>query len=144
MKTPLSRIAALCLILSAAVMAQAQSYSINWYSIDGGGGVSKGGPYVLSGTIGQPDASISTGGSYSLQGGFWAGIVILGQEDMPTLYIDRAGQDVIVSWNPSVTGFVLESTIDLNDPVWTPISPDSPGSVTVPAVDTSRYYRLRK
>jgi len=36
---------------------QAQGrYEISWYTIDGGGGTSSGGPYKLTGTIGQPDA----------------------------------------------------------------------------------------
>jgi len=48
-------------------------YSIGWYTIDGGGGHSSGGPYTLTGTIGQPDAAYSSGGSYELLGGFWPG-----------------------------------------------------------------------
>ena len=49
-------------------------YAIDWFTIDGGGGMaSTGGEYSMSGTIGQPDASVATmsGGSYSLTGGFW-------------------------------------------------------------------------
>ena len=34
-------------------MAFAQSYSIDWFTIAGGGGTSTGGPYSVSGTIGQ-------------------------------------------------------------------------------------------
>jgi len=53
--------------------AQAQTYSIDWYTIDGGGGTSTGGVYAVSGTIGQPDAGgPMTGGNYSLTGGFWS------------------------------------------------------------------------
>ncbi len=48
-------------------------YEINWYTIDGGGGRSIGGPYELLGTIGQPDAAWSKGGDYELLGGFWPG-----------------------------------------------------------------------
>ena len=48
-------------------------YELSWYTIDGGGGRSIGGPYDLVGTIGQPDAAYSTGGSYELLGGFWPG-----------------------------------------------------------------------
>lgn len=48
-------------------------YEINWYTIDGGGGRSSGGPYTLVGTIGQPDAAWSRGGDYELLGGFWPG-----------------------------------------------------------------------
>ena len=49
-------------------------YEITWYTIDGGGATfSTGGTYLLGGTIGQPDAGALTGGSYALNGGFWAG-----------------------------------------------------------------------
>jgi len=48
-------------------------YEIVWYTIDGGGGVSIGGPYKLTGTIGQPDATWSSGDEYELLGGFWPG-----------------------------------------------------------------------
>ena len=39
------------------ISVRAQSYSIDWYKISGGGGTSTGGVYSVSGTIGQPDAS---------------------------------------------------------------------------------------
>ena len=45
-----------CLVLFPATSARAQSYSINWYKVAGGGGTSTGGTYSVSGTIGQHDA----------------------------------------------------------------------------------------
>ncbi len=52
--------------------AVAQDYEISRYTIDSGGEMrSTGGDYELSGTIGQPDASELSGGTYSLTGGFW-------------------------------------------------------------------------
>ena len=56
-----------------AISAFAQTYSIDWSTIDGGGGTSTGGVYSVSGTIGQPDAGgPMTNGQYSVTGGFWA------------------------------------------------------------------------
>ena len=49
------------------------SYTLDWYTVDGGGGTSSSASYSLSGTIGQPDASVLSGGSYTLAGGFWPG-----------------------------------------------------------------------
>lgn len=60
------------LVLGVACCAQAE-YEISWYSIDGGGGTSTGGPYSLTGTIGQADTGVSSGGSYVLSAGFWPG-----------------------------------------------------------------------
>jgi hypothetical protein len=59
---------AVSLLLTVPALSQ---YEISWYTIDGGGGTSKGGPYVLTGTIGQPDAAYSSGDNYELLGGFW-------------------------------------------------------------------------
>lgn len=57
---------------------QGDTYAIDRHTIDGGGGRSSGGIYAIEGTIGQPDADPlqpSTGGVYSLTGGFWPGLV---------------------------------------------------------------------
>ncbi len=53
--------------------AAASQYILDWFTIDGGGGQSSGGDYVLTGTIGQPDAGYLGGGDYELLGGFWVG-----------------------------------------------------------------------
>lgn len=46
--------------------------SIPWWTADGGGGVSSGGDFRLTGTAGQPDAqSPAAGGDFTLAGGFW-------------------------------------------------------------------------
>ena len=44
--------------LFAAAMGYGD-YSIDWYTIDGGGGKSTGGEYIVTGTIAQPDAAYS-------------------------------------------------------------------------------------
>ena len=58
-------------LLAFSPVVQAQPYAITWWTIDGGGGTSSGGGYSLSGTIGQPDAGVMSGGLYTLTGGFW-------------------------------------------------------------------------
>ena len=64
---------ALVLTLVLASIASAQGgYDLPWWTVDGGGDTSSGGSYVLSGTIGQPDAGGLSGGSYMLVGGFWS------------------------------------------------------------------------
>jgi hypothetical protein len=98
----------LCLFLLLAASASAQSYSINWYKIAGGGGTSSGGQYSLSGTIGQPDASATmSGGNYSLTGGFWAFISVLQTVGAPTLHISQSGNTVTIYWQ-NVSGWTLQ------------------------------------
>ncbi|HLH55799.1 MAG TPA: hypothetical protein VKY92_19515, partial [Verrucomicrobiae bacterium] len=59
-------------VLLIAAVGTAQNYSVDWYKISGGGGSCSGGTYTLTSTIGQHDATVMTGGRYSLVGGFWA------------------------------------------------------------------------
>ena len=68
----LAAVLLLNLLLSTFVLASdAQSYSIAWWTIDGGGVTTSTGGYSLGGTIGQPDSGMSGGSNYTLAGGFW-------------------------------------------------------------------------
>jgi len=49
-----------------------ESYTIDWYTMAGGGGTSTSALFQISDTIGQADADTTmTGGGYSLTGGYW-------------------------------------------------------------------------
>jgi len=57
-------------------VALAQTFSIDWHTIDSGGATfTNGGGFELGGTIGQADAGSYTvpmaGGAFELVGGFW-------------------------------------------------------------------------
>lgn len=65
---------AILLLPTALAAAQAGSYDLAWWTVDGGSGVSGGGDYALSGTAGQPDAGAHSSGDYALAGGFWSGV----------------------------------------------------------------------
>ena len=60
-------------MISSAYSQTGGSYDLSWNTIDGGGGVSRGGQYIIVGTFGQPDAAFSKGGGYEVLGGFWPG-----------------------------------------------------------------------
>ena len=109
-----------CLVLFLATTASAQSYSINWYKIAGGGGTSSGGQYTLSGTIGQPDASVAmNGGNYSLTGGFWSIVSVVQTPGAPTLYISQSGSLITVYWQ-NVSSWFLQQNNSLTKPAsWT-------------------------
>jgi hypothetical protein len=64
-------------VISATALA---GYNLDWWTVDGGGATSStGGSYSLDGTIGQPDAGISSGGIYTVAGGFWgSGVAAVG------------------------------------------------------------------
>jgi hypothetical protein len=105
-------------IISQLSTAHAQSYSIAWYKIAGGGSTSTGGVYQVSGTIGQPDASgAMTSGSYSLTGGFWS-LFAVQTPGAPLLTITSAGNQAVVSWPSSATDWTLQTNGDLGTTNW--------------------------
>src|SRR6516225_7254569 len=125
MKAPKSLIILVALagsLLCAPQHISAQSYSIDWFTVDGGGGTSTGGVYSVSGTIGQPDAGTMSGGNYTIQGGFWSVIAAIQTEGAPLLTITRSGPSAIVSWPSPSTGFVLQETATLGNATWTNVA----------------------
>jgi len=69
------RLIALAVVAAVLPATPARAYDpISWSTVDNGGAIgSIGGGYLLSGTIGQPDAGTLTGGAFVLRGGFWRG-----------------------------------------------------------------------
>ena len=131
-------------LLTAAALAQ--SYSIDWHTIDGGGGTSTGGVYSVRGTIGQPDAGgAMTNGQYSVTGGFWVLPQAVPTVGAPTLTIARAASgQATISWAPATPGFVLQESATLSPPNWTNSPSGTTNPVTVPAVPPRKFFRLFK
>jgi hypothetical protein len=125
------------------VLANAQ-YAIDWLTIDGGGGASSGGSFSLSATIGQPDAGTLSGGNYTLQGGFWPGIVVPATGEAPTLVIQLSGASIIILWSPSNPGFSLEQTSSLLPGSWVPAPSAADNPATIPLGSGPTFYRLKK
>jgi hypothetical protein len=127
--------------------ARAQSYSLEWFTIDGGGGTSTGGGYSLSGTIGQPDAGGPlTGGNFTLNGGFWALPQLVQTEGAPTLFVTNAAPGwATIWWTPATgTNWVLQERLSLTTGAWTNAPSGATNPATVPATLPARFYRLSK
>jgi hypothetical protein len=142
----------LLLSLLIPALSQAQSYSINWYKIAGGGGTSSGTSgsttYSVSGTIGQQDASTAmTGGSYSLTGGFWSIVSVLETAGLPYLTITQSGNSVIVSW-PNTGSYTLQQNSTLAVPAnwatsgYTVSTSNGTNSITITPPTGSLFFRL--
>jgi hypothetical protein len=131
-----------------AATALGQSYSIDWHTIDGGGGTSTGGVYSVSGTIGQPDAGSRSGGNYSLDGGFWALVSAIQTPGAPLLTILLTQTNtVVVFWPSPSTKFSLQQKTDLNAASWgTPAEAVTDNGtnkfIIVNPPTGNRFYRL--
>ncbi|MFM2082562.1 MAG: hypothetical protein RL380_1253 [Verrucomicrobiota bacterium] len=116
MKT-FTKLFAFCLLpFVLATSAFAQTYSIDWSTIDGGGGTSTGGVYSVSGTIGQPDAGKMSGGNYTVDGGFWGIVAAVQTPGAPLLSVSRSNNVVTVQWQ-QVAGWNLIQNANVATPV---------------------------
>jgi len=133
-------------LISQPSISHAQNYSIDWFKIAGGGGKSTGGVYVVSGTIGQPDAGgPMTNGPYSLTGGFWALPTLVQTPGGPTLYITNAAPGfATIWWAPPTPGFTLQSTDSLSPTNWVNAPSGTNNPATIPATPPAWFYRLFK
>ena len=149
MKTQSLRIIAFGVLLAGGAPVCAQNYAIDWFTIDGGGGTSTGGVYSVSGTIGQPDAGKMSGGSYTIDGGFWGIISAVQTPGAPLLSISRTTTNTVaVYWPSPSSGFVLQqNTNSVASVNWSNVAatPTDNGTIKTVVVNPpvgNRFYRL--
>lgn len=136
--------AAALLAVALCLPAAAQTYSIDWYKISGGGGASSNGQYAVCGSIGQPDAGgAMSGGGYSLTGGFWSLLSVVQTPGAPLLTITYASKQAIVSWPSTVTGWTLQTNTSLALAAWGNYTGSvNSNSVTVAPQKGTLFFRL--
>jgi len=132
-----------------SVDVYAQSYSIDWDVIAGGGGVTSGGSYSSNSTIGEHVAGGSlAGGTYSLASGFWA-LYEVAMPGVPLLTIQVLQTNaVVLAWPASSTNWTLQQTTDLVGGTWISLtngvsSVSGQNQIILPAPSGSRFYRLK-
>ena len=130
--------------------AQAQSYSIDWYKIAGGGGTSTGAAYQVSGTTGQHDAGgpmTAPTSDVGVTGGFWALISVVQTPGTPNLTITFvAPNSVKVSW-PDTGSYTLQQNGTLAGGSWTTsgygiTTSNGTNSITVTPPAGNLFFRL--
>jgi hypothetical protein len=135
----------------ACGLALGQSYSIDWFSIAGGGSSTKS-QYSVSGAIGQPEANMQaiTGANCSLTGGFWSLTSVVHVPGPPALNISlTATNTVVVSWPSLSGGWNLQQNSELNTTNWVVPSEQvmNNGTTKLIILNASagnRFYRLFK
>jgi hypothetical protein len=143
-------------LVCPALAGAAESLSIDWYTVDGGGGSTSAGEFTLSGTVGQPDAGTLTASccGFTIFGGYWSQFseVIVTPPGRPALsiYLSNANT-LLLSWPADQTGYVLEQRAAAAPGAWSnvPVTPVLVGaeyqvSLTFSPHDAPTYLRLRK
>jgi len=140
-------------VLTLSLLAQAilaQSYSIEWFTSDGGGGTSTNGQFAITGTIGQPGASAPmASGNFSVTGGFWSLLSVVQTPGAPLLSISLTTTNTaIVSWPSALSGFILQqNTKGIGTANWSNVvaSPTDNGTMKYILFSPpmgSRFFRL--
>ena len=139
----------LTLLVCGGATVSAQTYAIDWFTIDGGGGKSTGGVYSVSGTVGQPDAGKMSGGSYTIDGGFWGIIAAVQTPGAPLLSIARTTTNTVaVYWPSPAAGFLLQqntnsiASVNWSNVVSTPTDDGTTRTVVINPPGGNRFYRL--
>jgi hypothetical protein len=137
----------LCILTAPAF---AQNYTIDWYTIDGGGGTSTGGVYSVTGTIGQADAGHMSGGNFTIDGGFWSIIAAVQTPGAPSLRVVRSTTNtVVIAWPAPSTGFSLQQNpVANNGTGWlsvtnNPVVVGSENQVIIAPPAGNKFFRLK-
>jgi hypothetical protein len=136
------------LLLGTTSYVHSQNYTIDWFTVDGGGGSTAGGSYALSGTAGQPDAGHSIGGNFYLDSGFWSIIDAVQPINTPSLRIVLTRTNtIVIAWPAPSTSFSLQQNNFLGTSNWLPVSDPvnvvgSENQVIILNSGGSRFYRL--
>jgi hypothetical protein len=138
----------LSLLFSLLAATAHGQYSIDWFTIDGGGGTSTGGVYSVTGTIGQPDAGAMSGGNFTIQGGFWGILAAIQSPGVPLLRVVLTSSNtVVVAWPAPSTGFSLQQNSAVGTTNWSSTTNGvtvvgSENQVIVASPSGNRFYRL--
>ena len=139
------------LFLLAATAASGQpSYTIDWWKIAGGGGLSTGGTYTAGGSIGQSDVAAASGGNFTVVSGFWGMVATVQTSNAPLLSMTRTiTNTIMLSWPSASPGWGPRHTFDLGTANWvTP--PEAVGDdgtnrfIIIGPPAGNRFFRLSK
>ncbi len=126
--------------------ARAQDKAVSTSVVPGGGGVSTGSRFSVTGTVGQHDATVTqlVGSRFGIQGGFHA-LVAIQTPGAPELSISVSGGQVTVSWPAETTGWMLqESGVVGGGASWSSSVGVSNNRLILGLPNGNRFYRLQR
>jgi hypothetical protein len=151
-KTMKTKLLILFSIGRLCVAGCAEPFEVQTTFVGNSGGTSHGGPFTVSGVIGQPESGTTDGGAFTVNGGWPAPLIVESGGEAPRLVLsyDPVAGTVIIVWPVSATGFELETTGDVgNSGGWSSpgLNPTVSGTnqqVTLPATGARQFLRLKR
>lgn len=137
---------ALSVVAGAALTADAGTYRITSYNIDGsGGGASSSSRFRIDGTVNQPSAGAPmVGVKYGVGGGLWTPP----EEDSPAPVLSIKPIDprqISITWSAGAgRQWQLERTAGLGSAVWKAVPGAIKAPVLLPSSDSTAMFRLRQ
>lgn len=139
-------LAVLLVSFVGSASGQAQGFTISRYTVGAGGGISTGGIFSVTGTVGQPAVGAPmVGPGFQVTGGIWALPVAVQTTNAPTLVIlaARPGESQI-SWQPADPAWRLQESPALSPPAWVDSPSGNLNPIVVPSTSPAKYYRLTR
>lgn len=127
--------------------------SLDWFLIDGIGGVSMDGAVAIVATISPEDSGFMANGTVSFHSVFqpWPGFIFQPPLVQPGLQISFATNHVVIRWPAFFSGYQLECAPALESAGtnWTavaqpPVTEGAELHLALPANGPARFYRLRR
>ena len=130
---------------AAASPLSAQPFSISPAVIATGGGAASGGPFRLTGTIGQAEAGPRVSdGCLSVDPGFWGTYAVVTTPGAPILHVRRVDPNYVrVAFRPDCGAWVLQWTRVLEtDPTATVWTDDDTGNLVLVEDELTRSFHV--
>jgi len=151
--SPLTPTALMLAVLVAALLsapsARSQDYQITSSNF-GGGGSSSGGGYSVTGNAETSGSMSLSGGPYSVQSGYLAGVVILQTPAAPRISLLRENGMLKLNWTSADSGWTLQVSSGIGKNAnWANASETITVSYTLRSATLNsatgvRFYRLRR
>lgn len=137
-------LAAFGFLLCGESIGQAQQFSLQNSTINGGNQVAHGGRFSVAASGGQTASGQSSGSQFSMRGGQASAATSLTPPIVPTMAVMHSTPaNVVIAWQPLISGYVLEFTDTLKSPVWSIFFNGQTNLLSVPSRSRHLYFRLR-
>lgn len=130
--------------VAVCVSTYAQTYVVDSFRVQAGGGESNGAEFTVDGALETTDPGTSAGDGFTVSGSLIARLAVQSSGGAPTLFIQGSSEGITLTWADATGEFVLEETNALLVSEWTVVDGGGLSPVMIAPDTPTRFYRLRK